>query len=507
MPETLLQAAERYAKSGWYLFPLKPRDKKPITTHGLDDASNDLDTIRRWWTQTPQANIGLNCGKSGLVVIDLDMDEKKGENGIAEWKKITEKNRLLVNTSTSITGSGGRHLIFKSIDIPVRNSQDRLALGIDVRGEGGYIVLPPSIHPSGKPYEWLDTTNTIELFPVPIAEILNKEPDPWNVYGLKDAFAPREKLKWIVDGIVPEGSLSIWYGSPGTLKSMVLADLAVSVASGYHWLTNPGEPLSGVITSPAPVMWLDFDNGLHRTHERFAALARARNLPDSTPLYYVSMPDPTFRAGDGDSVKKLSNRLNDRGVKLVIIDNLGVVCGEADENSAAMQQPMAGLRWLAETGVAVIVIHHQRKTTGISSREGESLRGHGSIEAKIDYAILVKRDNETVTTAPTKVRGAPVNPFAAKFSFENDESHELTTARFWSAEVTDEEAEELNQTENAIIAELERFGPMSANQAYDRVGGNRAKVLEIVRTMVKTGKIGQKQGARGFLVYSHNKPG
>jgi len=499
MPDTLGKVAEDYAKSGWFIFPLRPRDKTPLTAHGLKDATNKVDVIRQWWAKAPEANIGLNCGKSGIVVIDLD---KRGEHdGCQEWETINHMQGPFPKTSTSLTGGGGRHLLFKSPDgLSIKNSAGRLAPGIDVRGDGGYIVLPPSIHPSGKPYQWLDGLTIIEPLPAIVAEILLREPDPWQVFTLRDAFAPRDPLVWIVEGLVSAGSLSIWYGAPGTLKSMLLSDMAVSGAAGYRWLSKPGEPLTGLVTQPSAVMWLDFDNGQRRTHERFAALARARNLPDSTPLYYVSMSSPILATGDTESIRALAARVIDRDVRLIVIDNLLAVSGGVDENSADMQQPMAGLRWLAETGTAVIVIHHQRKSNGLNTRSGETLRGHGSIEAALDMSLLIAREDNTITATATKTRGMSIQPFSAKFEFENDDAHELRTARFWPVDIEAEQAEEESGLEETILEEIKKYGAMSANQIYDRVGGNRSKLLNVLRLMRGEKKLGEKPGNRGSIL-------
>jgi len=494
--------AEEYARVGWYVFPLKPRDKTPLTAHGLNDATTKVETVRSWWGKVPQANIGLNCGKSGLVAIDLD--QRGAYDGLAEWEAIAQKHGLHLQTAVSLTGGGGRHLLFR---VPpgcqIKNSAGKLAPGIDVRGAGGYIVLPPSLHPTGNLYRW-EAEQALAPLPQIVIELLTREPDPWQVFTLKDAFSPREPLTWIVEGLVSEGSLSIWYGAPGTLKSMLLSDMAVSVAAGYRWLTQPDNPLSGRLTFPAPVMWLDFDNGQRRTHERFAALAHARGLADSAPLYYVSMPDPIFSAGETESVRTLAARLIDRDCRLLIIDNLSVIAGEADENSADMNGPMSGLRWLSETGLAVIVIHHQRKSNGLATRPGETLRGHGSIEAKLDLSLLVTRQEETVTITPTKSRGPSVKPFSAKFTFENDAAHELKTARFWPVETTaEEESEQDDETMRALILEeIKKFGPLSANQIYERVGGNRSKTLDLIRRMKIEKRLGEQKNNRGgFLLY------
>ena len=95
--------------------------------------------------------------------------------------------------------------------------------------------------------------------------------DTWQLRTLKDARATRPPLQYIVPGI-SVGSLSIVYGAPGTLKSMLLADLCVCVAMGAPWLSPlPGESGSGLSTLQVPVMWLDFDNGRRRTDERFGS--------------------------------------------------------------------------------------------------------------------------------------------------------------------------------------------------------------------------------------------
>lgn len=497
---SLAQSAEDYAKSGWYIFPLKPRDKTPLTAHGLKDATNKIDVIKQWWSKTPTANIGLNCGKSGLVVVDLD---KRGEyDGCAEWAELS-KQFGPVSTSTSLTGGGGRHLLFKSPEgAAIKNSAGKLAHAIDIRAEGGYIVLPPSIHPSGNPYQWADSNTDIIPLPDAVIKILTREPDPWQIFTLRDAFAPRPPLEWIVDGVIQAGSLTIWYGAPGSLKSMLLADMALSVAAGKVWLNRANDINSGKVVTPCPVMWLDFDNGQRRTHERMSALGKARGVSDSVPLYYASMPAPRLVAGETESMRALAVRLIDRDIRLVIIDNLGVIAGDVEENSADMQQPMAGLRWLAETGIAVVVIHHQRKTSAVSgARQGETLRGHSCIEAAIDAALLVTRDESTVTVNATKVRGPSIKQFSGSFVFENDAASELSTARFWGTNQEEQEEQDTAAMEASILEELRKFGDMSANAIYDRVGGNRSETLDLLRKMRQQKKLGERKNTRGIVLF------
>jgi putative DNA primase/helicase len=145
----LLSVALDYAANGTAIFPVKERGKSPLTKNGFKDASTDPEKIAGWWGKWPNANIGLPTGEVNKVwVLDIDGDEgKEAFDGlVAEHGEIPE-------TSQSITGNG-RHIIFKHPGEKVKNSVRNLGKGLDVRGDGGYIVAPPSIHPTGHQYKW-----------------------------------------------------------------------------------------------------------------------------------------------------------------------------------------------------------------------------------------------------------------------------------------------------------------------------------------------------------------
>lgn len=141
--------------------------KHPRTLKGLKACSIDPEQIRKWWSMWPRANIGIVAGKNTtgrhLVIIDVD----KKNNGLENWDSLKETHGKLPDTAESITGSGGRHILFYS-DVPSKNSVGLIAPGIDVRGEGGYIVAPPSLHKSGGNYEWELSSDPAK---VPIATI------------------------------------------------------------------------------------------------------------------------------------------------------------------------------------------------------------------------------------------------------------------------------------------------------------------------------------------------
>jgi Bifunctional DNA primase/polymerase, N-terminal/Primase C terminal 1 (PriCT-1) len=149
MQRSLVSAALTLATKGLFVLPCRPRDKRPATRNGLKDATTDLDTIRQWWRREPDLNVAILTGKvSGVFVLDLD-----GLDAEVELRRLERENGRLPATVESITARG-RHVYFRMPAVPIRNSASRIAPGIDVRGDGGYVLAPPSVHPGGKIYSW-----------------------------------------------------------------------------------------------------------------------------------------------------------------------------------------------------------------------------------------------------------------------------------------------------------------------------------------------------------------
>jgi hypothetical protein len=166
-----LAAALDYAARGIPVFPVR-QNKAPYTPRGFKDATCDELTIRGWWQKWPGAGIGIPTGvASGWLV--LDVDPRHG--GGAAVARLLEEYGDLPETLLVETGGGGYHLIFEYPELAaLGNSRGRLPEGIDVRGEGGYVVAPPSVLASGKPY-W--RRNDAEPAPVPdwLIKLLTEE--------------------------------------------------------------------------------------------------------------------------------------------------------------------------------------------------------------------------------------------------------------------------------------------------------------------------------------------
>ena len=165
---SLLDAALSYAARGWAVFPIKPGAKAPpLTKHGFQDASTDEDTIRAWWAKTPQANVGIATGEvSGFVVVDVD-----GEDGKRSWEALLVGRDPLLATLTSRTPRGGYHLLYQRPPEGFRNSTNGPAPKVDTRGDGGYIVAPPSVAAGGS-YRWDNEGERIALLPAWVPEVM-----------------------------------------------------------------------------------------------------------------------------------------------------------------------------------------------------------------------------------------------------------------------------------------------------------------------------------------------
>jgi hypothetical protein len=147
---SLLEAALEYAaKELLPVFPCQPRGKDPVTKRGFYDATTNPATIRRYWRQADR-NIGIPTGAvSGLWVFDEDPGS---EDYI---RQLEDKHGPLPLTRTVRTGRGGLHRWFKYTG-PIQCSIGRVAPHIDVRGDGGYVLVPPSVHENGNRYAFLN---------------------------------------------------------------------------------------------------------------------------------------------------------------------------------------------------------------------------------------------------------------------------------------------------------------------------------------------------------------
>lgn len=176
-----LEAALSYAKRGWRVVPFNtvmkdgkcscsPKGKCPTKigkhpriTEWEKDASTEEAQIKKWWRLWPDANVGILAGHdSGLVVLDID-NYHGGDDSLRELEKLHGE---LPFTVESITGSGGRHILFKHPGKYITSSPGKLGSGIDIRADKSCFVAPPSNHISGDRYHWEVTHNPDDDIPI-----------------------------------------------------------------------------------------------------------------------------------------------------------------------------------------------------------------------------------------------------------------------------------------------------------------------------------------------------
>jgi hypothetical protein len=217
----VIRTALALAARGFHIFPCRPRDKRPATANGLKDATTDPAIIQTWWQQRPDSNLAVATGAaSGIFVVDLD-----GLDAEAALRRLEVEHGALPATVEAITARG-RHIYFKWPQEPVRNSASKIGAHIDVRGDGGYVLCPPSIHPSGRRYCWsVDSADRIADAPawllarqkgVPVTTTLSAE---WRTLiegvseGARDCSVARlagHLLRHHVNAFVTLGLLQTW---------------------------------------------------------------------------------------------------------------------------------------------------------------------------------------------------------------------------------------------------------------------------------------------------------
>jgi bifunctional DNA primase/polymerase-like protein/primase-like protein len=185
MTTTLLEAALEAARRGWPVFPVWPvvhygegklacycgktsrcehPGKHPIGTlvaRGLLNATTNEELVRHWWTAVPTANIGMATGRGRIV---LDIDPRHG--GDKTLAGLEQKHGTLPDTWSTVTGGGGRHVFFAA-ELEVRNSAGKIGTGVDLKGDRGYVILPPSSHVCGRTYAWQRRPDETGLAPLP----------------------------------------------------------------------------------------------------------------------------------------------------------------------------------------------------------------------------------------------------------------------------------------------------------------------------------------------------
>jgi hypothetical protein len=234
---SLVDAALGYARRGIRIIPITPRSKIPLIDAWPTQATSDETTIRAWWKQWPAAGIGIATGKAGRrQFFVLDIDDKNGKNGSDTLAELETQHGKLPDTVTVLTGTGGRHLYFTTT-VEIRNDAGkRLGEGLDIRGEGGYVVAPPSTHENGHTYQFEHGYAIGDLTPVDAPDWLMRR---LTTQPKIDETKPRDHDDFLHDPNLPSSR----YDAAHTWRQLLEADgwkFAYSHDGTDYW-TRPGK--------------------------------------------------------------------------------------------------------------------------------------------------------------------------------------------------------------------------------------------------------------------------
>jgi hypothetical protein len=159
-----MKAALDYGRLGWSVIPIESCGKRPLVRWQVYQRRHpDAREVAEWFQRWPDANIAVVTGVvSGLVVLDLD--PRHGAD--ASLQQLERQHGPIATTVEARTGGGGRHLYFAHLGEMLHNRVG-LAPGVDLRGDGGYVVAPPSVHASGESYRWERSPDVCPLAPLP----------------------------------------------------------------------------------------------------------------------------------------------------------------------------------------------------------------------------------------------------------------------------------------------------------------------------------------------------
>ena len=215
-----LDAALAYAHRGWPVIPIHAIDggrctcgdadckspgKHPRTAHGLNEATTGEAAIRRWWGRWADANVAMVTGARSVIFV-VDVDPRHG--GDDSLSDLEHQHGELPNTVESITGGGGRHIFFAHPGGGARipNSSGKLGPGLDVRGDGGYVVVEPSLHASGRRYAFELSHHPSDTKPAAapawLLEMVIEEDEPAAVAAATVQVDDQDRVRLCVDAML-----------------------------------------------------------------------------------------------------------------------------------------------------------------------------------------------------------------------------------------------------------------------------------------------------------------
>lgn len=580
---TNLDWALLYHSLGWSIVPVEVGKKMPsVPWVSFQKSRADKEQIIEWWTKDPTAGIGVITGRvSGIVVVDVDVS-RGGD---------VEKVLSLSETGVvSVTGSGGFHCFYQypihKDKIPNSVGED----GIDIRGDGGFIVLPPSIHHSGTKYQWKSEDHkNLGVFPLEFTEkVVRRDPagenwlssilggvgegnrnqtcarlagyfiskaippdvvcsmlKNWNIRNdppLSDFEIDRtvqsvynghirananlndmtesaneeipymgviplsdymtkyggEKVEWTVESWLPRSTIAFVIAPPGSYKTWLTLDLALSVATGSKFLGN------FPVLERAPVLIYQQEDSHYGLAERLGVIIKSKfgleneDDPESDeflidappmdiPIYFHT--ERQLRIDNKDAVYALRKQIESTKAKLVIIDPLYSAASMEDYMATAAQHLLELKAIRDELGVTFLIVHHTGK--GKDEKNRERLWGSQFLNAALETGWQVAKSSDTgiVVHRHYKVKGMP-DTIGLSFDVSTEPTEERYNVSMFVPQ--DDEISHKKSPNDKIIEILrEAKEPMSAMKIAEVLGVHRTTASRRIDKLIANGEVQQ----------------
>jgi KaiC/GvpD/RAD55 family RecA-like ATPase len=321
---------------------------------------------------------------------------------------------------------------------------------------------------------WMNAEKTGELtlYPERLKQLLSEE------------FPP---VRWIVDGLIPDGGVTILSGNSSTFKTWLFMEMAVKVSTG--------EPVFGHFTTiQNGVLIIDEESGKRMLQERFKQFGAS----DDLQISYISRIGYKLKQIYVDAIASTARELH---ASLIIFDSL-VRFNDGDENvSKDMSEMMDCFRQLADAGFSVLIVHHNRKSGAGQSNPAMDMRGSSDILAAIDCHIGVNRNgqSEYVKLTQTKNRYIrEIKPFELRFQ-ENSRQFEYLGEGKTAVDKHREMLDEILEVVTAYPGLSKRQFILKAQELS--VDGGQKKIGDGLEELVSTGEIIQQPGKQNSFLY------
>jgi hypothetical protein len=328
-------------------------------------------------------------------------------------------------------------------------------------------------------------------------------PDTWQLHSSDELIEPPAAREWLFEGLIYKGQLSLWFGPPGIQKSLLLMSLCAAGAVGRNWLVRRSgqEDDASLVTfrctRPLRVLWLDYDNGEFETKIRIRAALKAQDgLGESTghlPIYYMSETTPWLALDNPAHIKRIIAKAKAVKADIIVVDALGMVLGEVDENAPEVSRVIANLKMMrSATGAAIITVHHPSKT-GAQSAQASTYNAAGSAKFSnfFEWTLELRKGEErdTLIAEVTKHRGwAIAKKFAAALSYLHfgtarpDLAHEFETFKFYPEPLITKEGKRKTLIRETVLTMLVE-GELNQKQLIEAV---KPEVEAVLHTPVGT---------------------